>query len=107
MSMAEMLHGIRSITTGPIQFTWVPVEFLQEHQVRPWSHMPTWIPDDPSSFVSVERAVGAGLRFRPLADTSRATLIYHESRPREARENLQAGLSRDREAEVLAAWHGR
>jgi 2'-hydroxyisoflavone reductase len=107
LSMAEMLYGIRAITTGPVQFTWVPADFLREHDVRPWSDMPAWIPDDPVSFVSVERAVGTGLTFRPLADTARATLEYHQTRPAEEREDLQAGMEPDREAEVLSAWHGK
>jgi 2'-hydroxyisoflavone reductase len=104
MSMAEMLYGIRAITTGPIRFTWVPLDFLGEHGVRPWSDMPAWIPDDPISFVSVDRAVAAGLTFRPLADTALDTLLFHQGRPEEERNNLQAGISPEREREVLAAW---
>jgi 2'-hydroxyisoflavone reductase len=37
MSMAEMLYGIRAITTTPVSFTWVPVDFLRAQEVRPWS----------------------------------------------------------------------
>jgi 2'-hydroxyisoflavone reductase len=107
MSMAEMLHGIQAITSTPGILTWVPFDFLQEHEVRPWSDMPAWIPNDPISFVSVERAVAAGLTFRPLAVTALDTLRFHESRPEEERNNLQAGIAPDREREVLAAWHAR
>lgn len=105
LSMAEMLYGIRAITSTPGTLAWVPLAFLQERQVRPWSHMPAWIPDDPISFVSVERAVAAGLTFRPLAETALDTLRYHQSRSEEERNNMQAGLSAEREKEVLAAWH--
>ncbi len=105
MSMAEMLYGIRAITSGPIGFTWVPFDFLREQGIRPWSHMPAWIPDDPISFVSVERAVAAGLTFRPLAVTAVDTLSFHHGRPEEERENMQAGIPPDREREVLEAWH--
>jgi 2'-hydroxyisoflavone reductase len=105
MSMAEMLYGIRAITSGPVSFTWVPFDFLREQGVRPWSHMPAWIPDDPTSLVSVELAVAAGLTFRPLAVTARDTLRFHHDRPEEERNNLQAGIPPDREGEVLAAWH--
>ncbi len=105
MSMAEMLYGIRAITSTPVGFTWVPLGFLQEQRIRPWSDMPAWIPDDPISFVRVDRAVAAGLTFRPLADTASDTLRYHEARPEEEKNNLQAGISAEREREVLAAWH--
>jgi len=107
MSMAEMLYGIRAITSTPGTITWVPFDFLREHEVRPWSDMPAWIPNDPIGFVSVERAVAAGLTYRPLADTALDTLHFHESRPEEERGNMQAGISPEREREVLAAWHER
>jgi 2'-hydroxyisoflavone reductase len=67
--------------------------------------MPAWIPDDPISFVSVERAVAAGLTFRPLADTALDTLRFHQGRPDEERNNMKAGMTPEREREVLAAWH--
>ncbi len=105
MSMSEMLYGIRAITSTPVSFTWVPFGFLQEQEVRPWSDMPAWIPNDPISFVSVERAVAAGLTFRPLADTALDTLQFHQARPEEERMNMQVGIAPVREREVLAAWH--
>ena len=104
MSMAEMLYGIRAITSTPVSFTWVPVGFLQAQEVRPWSDMPAWIPGDPLSLVSVARAVSAGLTFRPLADTARDTLEYHWSRPEEERATLGAGIDPAREREVLRLW---
>ncbi len=44
-----------------------------------------------------------GLRFRPLAETVRETLAWHATRPADT--TLRAGLSPDREAELLALWH--
>lgn len=105
LSMAEMLYGIRAITSARVGFTWVPTDFLAEQGVRPWSHMPAWIPADPISFVNVSRAVEAGLSFRPLAETARDTLKYQGARSEEEQANLQAGLSPEREKEVLGAWH--
>ena len=107
MSMAEMLYGIRAITSTPVGFTWVPIQFLSEQGVRPWSDMPAWIPGDPLSLVSVARAVEAGLSFRPLAVTALSTLEYHLQRPEEERTNPQAGISPEREREVLDAWRAR
>jgi len=105
LSMAEMLYGIRAITSSPVRFTWVPAAFLQKQGVRPWSDMPTWIPGDPLSFVSIRRAMEAGLTFRPLAVTAWDTLDDFMVRPPEERAELQAGLDAAREAAVLAAWH--
>jgi 2'-hydroxyisoflavone reductase len=47
----------------------------------------------------VSRAVAAGLTFRPLEETVRDTLEL-------ARTTGDAGLSPEREAELLAAAHG-
>ncbi|MEJ2205166.1 MAG: NAD-dependent epimerase/dehydratase family protein [Gemmatimonadota bacterium] len=107
MSMAEMLYGIRAITSAAVRFTWVGEDFLEEREVRPWSDLPAWIPGDGLMFVDVGRALDAGLTFRPLAVTARDTLEWDASRPREQRDNRRAGMSRERERELLAAWHRR
>ena len=107
MSMAEMIYGIRAISSAPVSFTWVPASFLAEQEVRPWSDMPAWIPGDPLSLVSVAGAVEAGLTFRPLAVTALDTLEYQKRRPEDERIELQAGLPPHRETEVLRAWHRR
>lgn len=105
MSMAEMLYGVRAASSVPVQFTWVPEDFLEAQNVAAWRDLPAWIPGDPLMFVNVERAVAAGLTFRPLAVTSKDTIDWDKTRPAEQRENRNFGMSREREREVLAAWH--
>jgi 2'-hydroxyisoflavone reductase len=105
LSMAEMLYGVRAITSSPVRLTWVPLDFLEQQEVRPWSDMPAWMPGDPLSFVRVSRAVEAGLTFRPLAETARDTLHYHYARSRDEEQPLQTGISAEKEAQVLRAWH--
>ena len=108
LTMAEMLYGIKGVTTAGAQFTWVPATFLEAQKVDAWSHMPVWIPPvgDMTGFasVSIKRALDKGLTFRSLADTTQATLAFHESRPAERKAKLRAGITPEREAEVLAAW---
>jgi 2'-hydroxyisoflavone reductase len=55
--------------------------------------------------VNCARAIAAGLTFRPLAETVRATLDWLATRP--ADYSWKAGLTPEREAEALAAWHNR
>ena len=81
--------------------------FLQEQGVSPWSDLPAWIPGDPLMFVDVRSAVAAGLTFRDLTVTSRDTLAWDRTRPPEARDNRQFGMSRERERAVLDAWAAR
>lgn len=103
LTMAEMLYGIRAVTTADVKFTWVPADFLEAQKVRPWADMPVWIPPagDMAGFArrSIRRALAAGLTFRPLADTAQATLEFAKGKT-----TLKAGLTPEREADVLAAW---
>ena len=109
--ISELLYGIRAVTTAETTFTWVNGDFLSEVGVRPYSHMPVWRPPTPGNegFARFDLTpeVESGLTFRPLAVTARDTLDFHYSRPLERQAALSAGISAEREAEVLAAWHAR
>jgi nucleoside-diphosphate-sugar epimerase len=88
--------------------TWADEAFLLEHEVGPWFELPLWPPPDPKIrgllTVSNERARATGLTLRPLAETAEAVLHEYRARTDPA---LKAGLSPEREAALLAAWHGR
>jgi 2'-hydroxyisoflavone reductase len=109
LSFAELVYGIRAITAAPVSFTWVDTDFLLEREVRPYSHMPLWMParDGRIGFnrFDLTRSLEAGLTFRPLAVTARDTLDYHLSRPAERRQQMRAGIPAERERELLDAWH--
>ncbi len=111
LAMAEMLYGIRAVTSADVRFTWADADFLDEHEVSAWADMPTWIPpsDGAEGFsrVNCAKAIGKGLTFRPLAETARDTLDWFKTLPEERQANLRAGIKPDREVEVLAAWHAR
>jgi 2'-hydroxyisoflavone reductase len=107
-SISEMLYGIAAIVDTPLSWTWVPLDFLLEHRVRPYQEMPVWQPPTPGregfAQFDLSREVATGLTFRTLADTAQATLDYHFTRDPERR---RPGLTPEREAEVLAAWRAR
>jgi len=112
MTIAEMLYGVKAVTTAGAQFTWVPWEFLQAQGVRPWTQMTVWQPPYGRTAGyqrrSAAKALAKGLTFRPLAVTAKDTLDWHKTRPAEEQaatlEGKINGLSMKREAEVLAAW---
>ncbi len=110
-TIAEMLYGIKAVTTSNARFTWVPAEFLAEQQVRPWSEMPVWMPSTGRTAgfmrVNCQKAWDAGLSFRPLADTARDTLAWYNTRPAAEQEKARAGLAPAKEKLVLAAWHAK
>lgn len=107
--MAELLYGIRAVTTAETTFTWVDTDFAINAGLRPYREMPVWRParDGAEGFARFDLTpeVEKGLTFRSLADTTAATLEYHFSRPAARQAELRAGVSGEREAEVLAMWH--
>lgn len=111
LTIAEMLGGVRAVTTSDAYLTWVPFDFLEGQQVRPWVDMPTWVPPtaERAGFATrnIDRALAKGLRFRPLAITAKETLDFYNSQPEARKEKLRAGLPQNREKEVLAAWQAR
>lgn len=89
------------------KITYVPQEFLLEHEVAPWSgprSLPLWLPlPEYAGFMSrdVTPSLEAGLQPRPLADTARDTAAtLSDDAP-------TVGLSETEEAELLRAWRAR
>jgi len=111
MSIAGMLYGIRATVDNDISFTWVPADFLEKYEVQPWMHMTVWVPPIGEyagfSTSNIDRAIAAGLTFRPLSDTAVATVEYWNSLPAERREAPKAGCPADLEQKVLKAWHAQ
>lgn len=113
LSQLEMLAGIRAAIPGSldIRLTSTDTAFLEEQKVRPWADLPVWIPNQGDTLywgrANIEKAVAAGLTFRPLAVTAAETLAWHRTRPVEQQAKMRAGLTAEREAEVLKAWHAR
>jgi len=109
LGILEMLDGIKVANNSNARFTWVNTDFLEAQKVAPWSDMPVWIPprgeEAGGNRISIKRALDKGLTFRPLAATARDTLAWFKAQPAERQAKLKAGLSSEREAEVLAAWH--
>jgi 2'-hydroxyisoflavone reductase len=113
--MGDFLSACKRVTGSDARFTWVPWSFLQEQKVRPWRDMPIVVPPtgETAGFSrrNVDRALAKGLTFRPLDDTIKATLDWNKTRPQEDRDKLEAGavagISAQREAELLAAWHAK
>lgn len=103
MPFAALLEECRRVTGSDAQFTWVASDWLLAAGIEEWMGIPLWIASpgwEAANRVRVDRALDAGLRFRPLEETVRGALEH--ARPTDA-----AGLRPEREAELLAAWHGR
>lgn len=104
-SMAELLQACRDASGSDASFTWVTEHFLVGHGVEQWSDLPLWLAAEYAGFQTrkIDKALAAGLTFRPVVDTVRDTLEW--SRAATGGE-IRAGISREREQELLRAWHG-
>jgi len=111
LTIGEMFEGIKKVTKAESRFTWADADFLAAQKVRPWSDMPVWVPPRGGSAgfseISIKKALDKGLTFRTLRDTARATLDWFHKQTPERQAKLKSGLTPEREAEVLAAWHAK
>lgn len=105
--MRGMLEAIAGAIGASPELLWIPADVLEAQGVGAWMDMPVWVPGegDSAGFArrSIDRALAAGLTFRPLATTARDTLEWFRAQPAERQATLRAGLSADREAALLEA----
>ena len=106
ISTAELLYTGKGTLNHECDFTWVDDAFLEEHGVTSWQEMPCWTPARLWNRCRNDKAIAAGLRFRPIAETFRDTWKWLEAeRPADA--PWRAGMTPEREAELLRAWRSR
>ncbi|HRE58422.1 MAG TPA: NAD-dependent epimerase/dehydratase family protein [Candidatus Kapabacteria bacterium] len=78
--------------------------FFEEQGIAPWSQMPVWIPSTMTDYkgfssISAQKAIAQGLTFRSPADTVRA--LYEWDKNRDPSVAMRAGISREREHELI------
>ena len=107
LALGDLLAQVGAGVGSDATLTWVPQEFLTEQGVEPWmgpEALPLWLPRpeyDGLGSHDPEPSYAAGLELRPIADTARDTLAWVRATP----DAPVSGMSRDREAAVLEAWH--
>lgn len=113
LTMGELLDACNEVTGAKAEFVCADGEFLAAQQAN---GLPIWT--QPGSeyggfgAVDNQKAIAAGLKFRPLLDTVRATWEWWEgiSEPAKAAmwDTTRNGrVSLEREAEVIEAWLSR
>ena len=109
VTMGSVLEEARRVTKANITFVWATPKFLEEQEIigekAKGNYLPIWeapVGDQAGLLlVSPARAVKKGLKFRSLETTIRETLEWQKGRP-EDKQVLKAGLTMEREAELLA-----
>jgi 2'-hydroxyisoflavone reductase len=103
-TIEEMLHGTKCVLSEDATFTWVDDAFLADNKVTSWGDVP-WTPKAELGHIDNRAAIAAGLSFRPIAETVRAT--YDWAKEALATRKARGGLTPEREVELLAAWNKR
>jgi nucleoside-diphosphate-sugar epimerase len=83
-------------------------DFLSAHKIDeaiPWAMLKG--NDDGMMSVKNDKAIAAGLAFRPLATTVRDTLAWWPSVPQARRDNPRFAIKPDQEAKAIADWRAR
>ena len=107
--MEQMLNDMKKTIKSDARFTWVDDDFLKAQKII--DEIPIWTSPKGSEIgyltTNVQKALRHGLTFRPLSDTTEATLEWFHKQTPERQSKIKTGISAQREAEVLAAWHAK
>jgi len=110
VTMGSLLDEAKRITGANTTFVWATPAFLEANEIigekAEGNLIPIWEPPKGDEagllLVSPARAEKKGLKFRSLETTIRDTLEWQKKRP-EDKQVLKAGLTMQREAELLAS----
>ncbi len=109
LTMGQMLSDMKKTTKTDARFTWVDDDFLTAQKIM--DDIPIWTSTKGSEIgyltTNGQKAIRHGLTFRPLSDTTKATLEWFHKQTAERQAKMRAGIKAEREAEVLATWHAK
>ena len=106
----EILELANEVTGGHAELRWTGPEAILAAGIEPWTELPLWLPPGTEDYHLIHRgdvskALGAGLRCRPVRDTVADTWAWLTSLPGPAPQRADrpaVGLDPAKEAAVLA-----
>jgi 2'-hydroxyisoflavone reductase len=105
MNWGRVITACQKAATTPSTLTWVAGEFVAKQE---GIDFPIWAPysGDTKGFHTwkVQRAVRAGLKFRPVEATVSDTLAWYKGQLKEEKGRVRLAFTPENEAAVLAAW---
>jgi 2'-hydroxyisoflavone reductase len=109
VTIGSLLEESKRVTGADTKFTWASAEFLEANEIigekATGNFMPIWQSGESEDagilFCASARAEKKGLKFRSLETTIRDTLAWQKRRP-EDKQALRAGITMEKEAQLLA-----
>jgi nucleoside-diphosphate-sugar epimerase len=108
-TMGSLLDSCVEATGADARLRWADPEVIVAAGIEPWTELPVWMPPGELHEAlhggDVSRALAAGLRCRPVAETVADTWAWLRALPRAPRraDRPRVGLDAEREAAVLRA----
>jgi 2'-hydroxyisoflavone reductase len=105
LTFSHFLETCQVATGSNARLHWTSADLLAAHAVRPWIDLPLWLREEMRGLLQVDiaKAAQAGLTYRALTETITDTLTWAGTRPDAYA--WQAGLTPEREAELLTQRH--
>jgi 2'-hydroxyisoflavone reductase len=107
LNFEPFINQCRAVVgNGAGQAVMVSDAFLLEHEVAPWANLPMWLPLEKAGLtqINIDKALAAGLTFRPIEETIRDTLAWFAQDRAEEQDLRGPVITPEREAELIAAW---
>lgn len=106
MTWGRVIEACQKAASAKSTLVWMPAEFVAKQEGL---EFPIWAPYEGETkgfhTWSNAKAVGAGLRFRPVEETVKDTLAWFKTQEKaEKGRNKLAGPSPEAETKILAAW---
>jgi len=105
----DVLHMCRDELNPDLKLTWIPEDFLETQNLQESGGLPLWVGSDEEYAgiwkVNAGLAASKGLKARPLSESIKDTWAWWLTLPEERTAKLKTGISPERQAEILAAWH--
>jgi 2'-hydroxyisoflavone reductase len=106
-TFGSLLVASREAALSDASFVWVDESFLLNEGVMPWRDLPLWVPTSDPAFtgfynININKALKAGLTFRPLSQTVAETLAWLKSQP--IKTKLKVGLDIAEESKLLIKY---
>ena len=106
-TMGSLLVSCREAAESDATFVWVDETFLIKEGVSPWADLPLWVPTSNPAFtgfynININKALKAGLTFRPLAQTVNDTIAWLKTWPTSRK--MKVGMDIAKETQLLIKY---